>query len=82
MGDEKVYLTPAMVVLNTVDGQTYQLNIALSKLWTQRGCSSQLGGADRRVVPWVREQDAPAIEGKISKSFNKHNETLQSSHSL
>lgn len=62
-----------MVLLNTVEGQTDHLHIALSELWTHGSCSAQLGGADRRVVPRVREQDAPASQGKISKSFTDIN---------
>lgn len=59
-----VYLAPAVMVLNTIDGQADHLNVALSKLWTQRGGSSELGGADGRVVLRVREQDAPATDRK------------------
>lgn len=60
-----------MVFLDTIDGQTDHLHAAFSELRTQRDGSPQLGGADGSVVPRVREQDAPAIEGKISESLTR-----------
>lgn len=65
----QVYLAPAVMVLDAVDGQADHLDVALRELRTQCGCPSELGGADRRVVQRVREQDTPAVRAKISQSL-------------
>src|SRR3546814_14693784 len=60
-GDLLDVLAPALVVLDAVDRQADDLDVALVPLRLQGGYAPELGGADRRVVLGVREEDGPAV---------------------
>lgn len=58
-------LAPAVMVLEAVDGERDQLDVASAELWTELSCSAEFSGADRSEVSRMREQDAPADEQKL-----------------
>lgn len=55
-----LYLAPAEVVLDAVDGEGDHLHVALVELRRQLCRPAKLRGADGCVVPWVGEEDAPS----------------------
>lgn len=56
------HLGPAVVILQAVNGQGDQFDLAFAELAAQPGNSTQLCGAHRGVVPGVGEQDSPSGE--------------------
>src|SRR4030095_6750831 len=52
---------PPRVGAHGVDGQADDLRVALRELILEPGEVAELGRADRRVILWVREQDAVAV---------------------
>ena len=55
-----LYLAPAEVVLDAVDGEGDHFHVALAELRCQLCCPAKLCGADGREVPRVGEEDAPS----------------------
>lgn len=54
-------LLPEVVIFERVDAQADDLRLALLELRLQLRQSTELGGADRREVFRVREENAPAV---------------------
>ena len=54
------HLGPAVVILQTVDGQGDHFDAAFTELTAESGSSTQLRGAHRGVVSRVGEQDSPS----------------------
>ena len=54
-------LGPALVITDRIDGQPEDLRVALVELGLESGHVAELGGADRREVLRMREQDRPLV---------------------
>jgi len=65
LGDLIDILNPSSVRVNSVGGETDQLNTTLGELWLELGESSELGGADWSVILWVREKDSPLVTNEL-----------------
>lgn len=52
---------PSGVRGDGVCGQADELDVALGEFGLEFGESAQLGGADRGVVLWMREEDDPGV---------------------
>lgn len=64
-GDLVDVLDPVTVTADGVGRQADQLDAALGELGLELGKSAELGGADRREVLRVREQDDPFVSNEL-----------------
>lgn len=62
------HLSPAMVILQTVDGQGDHFHVAFAELTAQSGSSAQLRGAHRGVIAGVGEQNSPSRMKRTSEA--------------
>src|SRR5690606_41426945 len=76
--DLDVFL-PAGVVGNRIDRDADQLDVALLELLLEASHRAELGGADRREILRVRDEDAPAVAEPRSE---EHTSELQSRENL
>lgn len=64
-GDLIDVLDPSSVAVDSVCGQTDQLNATSSELWLKLGESSKLSCADWGVILWVGEKDNPLVANEL-----------------